>query len=122
MIATERPFAVPFPGTLYDGDGTRLAGDGPEMSLEMTEGFPFKALLQDRPGAVEVAALEAGDRLWVLPDSFGAPPELPTALLAELATIVRRGCKLGLAARDYDAYALVRDALMLLLDDSGGRA
>ncbi len=25
-----------FPGTLYDGDGTRLAGDGPELTLVMT--------------------------------------------------------------------------------------
>ena len=122
MSAPRTPFAAPFPGTLYDGDGTRLAGDGPEMSLEMTGPLPHKALIHGEPAAVDVAVLEAGDRLWVLPDSFGAPPELPMALLAELATIVRCGCKLGLAARDQDAYALARDALMLLLDDSGGRA
>ena len=109
------------PGALYDGDGTLLAGDGLEMTLELTDDLPFKALIRDRPGAVEVAMLEAGDRLWLLPDSFGTPPELPMRLLLELADAVRRGRKVGLAGRDTDAYAQARDALMLLLDDSGGR-
>ena len=66
--------------------------------------------------------LEAGDRLWLLPDSFGTPPELPMLLLTELARVVRQGRKVGLAASNEDAYVLARDALMLLLDDSGGLA
>jgi hypothetical protein len=65
--------------------------------------------------------LEHGDRLWLLPDSFGTPPELPIPLLLELAAVVRRGRKVGLAGRDAHTYAQARDALMLLLDDSGGR-
>ena len=111
-----------FPGALYDGDGTLLAGDGPEMTPELTDSLPLKALIRDRPGDVEVAVLEAGDRLWLLPDSFGTSPELPMPLLAELAEVVRGGRKVGLAGRDPNVYAPVRDALMLLLDDSGGRA
>ena len=66
--------------------------------------------------------LEAGDRLWLLPDSFGTLPELPMMLLADLATVVRRGRKVGLAGSNEAAYVLMRDALMLLLDDSGGWA
>jgi hypothetical protein len=69
-----------------------------------------------------VAVLVAGDRLWLLPDTFGTPPELPMLLLTDLAEIVRRGGKVAFAARTEDAYVLVRDALMLLLDESGGRA
>lgn len=111
-----------FPGTLYDGDGTRLAGEGPEFSPELTESLPHKALIRDRPGTEEVAVLEHGDRLWLLPDSFGTPPELPVPLLAELAEAVRRGRKVGLAGSSHDAYVLVRDALVLLLDDTGGQA
>jgi hypothetical protein len=111
-----------FPGTLYDGDGMLLAGDGPALTLEMTEDIPHKALIHSEPGAVDVAVLEAGDRLWLLPDSFGTPPELPVPLLAELANVVRRGCKVGLAGSNEGAYVLARNALMLLLDDSGGRA
>jgi len=111
-----------FPGTLYDGDGTRLAGTGPEFSLETTQALPHKALIRDRPGAEEVAVLERGDRLWLLPDTFGVPPELPVPLLAELADVVRRGNMVGLAGSNYDAYALARDALVLLLDETGGQA
>ena len=59
----------------------------------MTESLPFKALIRDTPGEEDVAVLEAGDRLWVLPDTFGTPPELPMPLLAELANIVRGGRK-----------------------------
>lgn len=117
-----RPAPGTFPGILYDGDGACLTGDGPEMTPELTECLPYKALITDRPGEVDVAVLQAGDRLWLLPDTFGAPPELPVLLLTELAHVVRRGCKVGLAASNRDAYVLVRDALVLLLDDSGGNA
>lgn len=116
------PSPEDFSGTLYDGDGTRLAGTGPEFTTEMTEHLPHKALIRDRPGAEEVAVLEEGDRLWVLPDTFGSPPELPMPLLAEMADVVRRGNKVGLAGSNYEAYVLARDALVLLLDDSGGEA
>ena len=116
------PYPDPFPGTLYDGDGTRLAGTGPEVLPELDDTIPHKALLRDRPGGEEVVVMEHGDRLWLLPDSFGSPPELPISLLAELATVVRAGRKLGLAGRDHTTYVLARDALMLLLNDTGGQA
>jgi len=111
-----------FPGTLYGGDGTRLAGDGPEMTPELTESLPHKALITDKPNGREVALLETGDRLWLLPDTFGTPPKLPMPLLTSLANVVRQGGKVGLAAGNQEPYALVRDALVLLLDDSGGHA
>jgi len=111
-----------FPGTLYGGDGTHMAGDGPEMTPELTESLPHKALITDKPNGREVAVLESGDRLWLLPDSFGTPPELPMALLTTLANVIRRGNSVALAARNPEVYALVRDALVLLLDDSGGYA
>ena len=111
----------PFPGTLYDGDGTRLAGAGPESIPELSDVLPHKALLRDRPGGEEVVVMEHGDRLWLLPDSFGSPPELPIGLLTELAAVVRAGRKLGLAGHDHTTYVLARDALMLLLNDAGGQ-
>ena len=92
------------------------------MTPGLTDALPFKALIRDRPGAVAVAVLEAGDRLWLLPDTFGTPPELPVPLLAELAEVVRGGHKVGLAAANRDTYELARNALVLLLDESGGRA
>jgi len=121
--ATPQPFLTTFPGTLYDGDGTRLAGDGPEFTSEIADDLPHKALIHGEPRAVDVAVLEASDRLWLLPDSFGTPPVLPVLLLTDLAHVVRHGYKVGLAASSHDAYVLARDALMLLLlADSGGRA
>ena len=86
MSAAQQPFLTTFPGTLYDGDGTRLAGSGPELTLEMTEALPHKALIHGKPGAVNVAVLEAGDRLWLLPNSFGTPPVLPVLLLTDWRT------------------------------------
>ena len=111
-----------FPGALYDGDGTLLAGDGSDFTSARVDALPHKALIRDEPGDVEVAVLEKGDRLWLLPESFGTPPVLPTLLLTDLADLVRRGGKVGLAAQERAAYEQARDALMLLLDDSGGRA
>lgn len=115
--------AAAFPGALYNGDGTLMAGEGPELTVEMTEALPYKALIHDKPGAMNIAVLRTGDRLWLLPDEgFGEPPELPIGLLTELANVVRRGRKVGLAGRSEAAYAQVCDALMLLLDDTGGSA
>lgn len=120
MNAPPRPES--FPGALYDGDGTLLAGDGPEMTDEFAKEFPHKALVHDKPVNVSVAVLEKGDRLWLLPKSFGTPPVLPMLLLTDLADLVRAGRKVGLAARERVPYEQARDALKLLLDDSGGRA
>ena len=78
-------------------------------------------MIHDEPGAIDVVVLEAGDRLWLLPDTFGTPPVLPVLLFTDLAHVVRCGRKVGLAASSRDAYTLVRAALMLLLDNSGGR-
>ena len=39
-----------FPGTLYDGDGARLAGIGaPQITDELSDDHPFKMLLFDGP-------------------------------------------------------------------------
>ena len=111
-----------FPGALYDGKGMLLAGNGPDVTGDFGTEFPHKALISDKPENVEVAILENDDRLWLLPDSFGEPPVLPMILLTDLANLVRAGRRVGLAAREREAYEQARDALVLLLDDSGGRA
>ena len=67
------PVLAPFPGALYDGDGALMAGNGPEITPKLTEDLPHKALIRSTPGEEDgqVAVLQAGDRLWLLPDSFG---------------------------------------------------
>lgn len=52
--------------------------------------------------------------------ALSTPPVLPALLLTDLAHVVRCGRKVGLAGSNHDTYVLVRDALMLLPDDSGG--
>lgn len=122
MSALIHPSPEEFPGTLDDGDGMRLAGTGPGFAVELTECLPHKALIRNKLGTEKLAMLEHGDRLWVLPDTFSVPPELLMPLLAELAEVVRRGRKVGLAGRDLGTYTLARNALVLLLDDTGGQA
>ena len=102
----------------------RLAGDGPDaFTNAQGEALPFKAVIHGkppRPGAG--SEMRAGDRIWVLPDSLGTPPEIPPQLLLELAAIVRDGGQVGLAARDGAEGARMRDMLVLLLSPPEGRA
>ena len=113
-----------FPGILYAGDGMRLAGDGPDAFTDAQGAtLPFKAVIHGtppRPGAG--SEMKAGDRIWVLPDSLGSPPEVPAQLLLELAGIIKRGGQVGLAARDGAEGARMRDMLVLLLSPPEGRA
>ena len=113
-----------FPGTLYDGDGVRLAGSGPpQITDELSDDLAFKALLFDGPGPPEdTIDLGPQDRFWVLPDSLGTPPQLPWPLVTELTALIRGGRRVGLAARDPSVGAEVRDAILLLLNELGGRA
>ncbi len=113
----------PFPGVLYDGDGMRLEGAGPDtFTPAMGDALPFKMVLHDRPVTGEGGELRIGDRLWMLPDSFGEPPEMPTALIYELAGVVRAGGRVGVAGRRQAIATTARDALLLALAEIGGRA
>ena len=78
-----------FPGTLYDGDGMRLAGDGPDYTPALNQALPFKVVLRQYGVTDEAGELSVGDRLWLLPDTFGTPPALPEDVLDELADALR---------------------------------
>lgn len=113
-----------FPGILYAGDGMRLAGDGPDTFTDAQGvSLPFKAVIHGtppRPGAG--SEMKVGDRIWVLPDSLGTPPEVPAQLLLELVDIIKRGGQVGLAARDGASGVRMRDMLVLLLSPPEGQA
>lgn len=113
-----------FPGILYAGDGMRLAGDGPDAFTDAQgEALPFKAVIHGkppRPGAG--SEMRMGDRIWVLPDTLGTPPEIPAGLLFELAGVIRDGRQVGLAARNGAEGAKMRDMLVLLLSPPEGQA
>ena len=80
-----------FPGTLYDGDGMRLAGDGPDYTPALNQALPFKVVLRRYGVTDEPDELRIGDRLWLLPGTLGTPPELPEDVLDELADALRAG-------------------------------
>lgn len=113
-----------FPGILYAGDGMRLAGDGPDaFTNAQGDALPFKAVIHGEPPRPGMGSeMKIGDRIWVLPESLGAPPEIPPQLLLDLVGIIRRGGQVGLAARDGAAGARMRDMLVLLLSPPEGQA
>lgn len=116
------PAPEDFPGTLYDGDGMRLAGAGPDFTPALNDSLAFKVVLRHHRATDEGGQLGIGDRLWLLPDTLGTPPELPELVLDELVGVIRAGNKVGLAARDEAVGAFVRDALLLLLNEGEGQA
>ena len=114
----------PFPGILYAGDGMRLTGDGPDAFTDAQgDTLPFKAVIHGTPPRPGTGSdMKMGDRIWVLPDSLGTPPEIPAQLLLELAGIIKAGGQVGLAARDGAEGARMRDMLVLLLSPPEGQA
>ncbi len=118
------PSAEDFPGTLYTGDGVRLAGGGPDVFTEaMSEALPFKTLVHGtRPERGREADLQHGDRVWVMPDVLDMPFDVMQALYQELAAVVGGGGTVGLAGRDIGLGMQVRDTLSLLSAPSPGQA
>ena len=121
MNAYDPPRA--FPGILYAGDGMRLAGDGPDAFNDAQgDALLFKAVIHGSPPRPGAGSEKAGDRIWILPESLGSPPEVPAQLLLELATIIKEGGQVGLAARDGAEGRRMRNMLVLLLSPPEGEA
>jgi hypothetical protein len=106
-----------FPGTLYTGDGVRLAGAGPDMFTDaMGDALPFKALIHGRPPEPgREADLGHDDRVWVMPEVLDMPFEVMQALYQELTILINSGGTVGLAGQDIGLGMQVRDTLSLLL-------
>ncbi len=113
-----------FPGTLYTGDGVRLAGLGPDMFTEsMSDGLPFRTLVHgSAPEAAKEADLRHDDRVWIMPDTLSMPFEVMQALYQELAGVVMAGGTVGLAGNDIGLGMQVRDTLSLLSASPAPRA
>ena len=112
-----------FPGSLYNGEGVRVAGAGPDVFTDaVSAALPFKALVHGvppEPGAE--ADLQQSDRVWVMPDVLDMPFEVMQALYQELAAVVATGGTVGLAGRDIGLGMQVRDTLSLLSSGSAGQ-
>lgn len=119
-------YAAPesFPGTLYSGDGVRLAGAGPDLFTDaMSDALPFRALVHGRPPeAGREAELGHDDRVWVMPEVLAMPFEVMQSLYQELAAVVGAGGTVGLAGHDIGLGMQVRDTLSLLSASPAPRA
>lgn len=116
------PAPEDFPGTLYTGDGVRLAGIGPDMFTEaLSDPLPFKTLVHGAAGTVEGADLKHADRVWIMPEALDMPFEVMQALYQELAGVVIAGGTVGLAGADIGLGMQVRDTLSLLSASSPDR-
>lgn len=112
-----------FPGSLYAGDGVRVAGAGPDIfTPEMDADLPFKALIHGGPAMDDDDALALEDLLWVLPERFSTPDVPPTPLLCHLADVILAGGKVGLASTDQVMCDQARDMLILVLAEPTGNA
>ncbi len=110
------PSPQDFPGTLYTGDGVRLAGVGPDLFVEaLSDAMPFRTLVHGTlPDAARAADLRHADRVWLMPDTLDMPFEVMQALYQELANVVSAGGTVGLAGTDIGLGMQVRDTLSLL--------
>lgn len=110
------PSPEDFPGTLYTGDGVRLAGAGPDIFTEaLSDALPFRTLVHgSAPDAANEADLGHGDRVWIMPDVLAMPFEVMQALYQELAAVIMAGGTVGLAGTDIGLGMQVRDTLSLL--------
>ena len=110
------PAPESFPGTLYTGDGVRLAGVGPSVFTEaMSEVLPFKALVHGTcPEPGKETDLQHNDRVWIMPDVLEMPFDVMQELYKELTAVVSAGGTVGLAGRDISLGMQVRDTLSLL--------
>ena len=118
------PSPQDFPGTLYTGDGVRLAGVGPDLFVEaLSDALPFKTLVHGTlPEDAGAADLGHADRVWIMPDALDMPFEVMQALYQELAGVVSAGGTVGLAGTDIGLGMQVRDTLSLLSVPSPHRA
>ncbi len=110
-----------FPGVLYDGDGTLLAGDGPALfSNALVDAYPVRTIVQ-RPRSPEKTALRQGDRIWLLPDDLDTSA-LPSAITAEFLVVIHHYGWVSLGGRAGAAVQEVADALLLLMASCMGNA
>ena len=111
--------AVPA-GDVYDGDGRLVPGSGPTFSLGLVTDCAFQAVLHnlDEPGNT----IDAGDRLWLLPQGLVPGAAMPEHVLAGLAAIVRAGRKVVVMGHSTEAGNWACQAIEQALDANQGSA
>jgi hypothetical protein len=89
-------------GALYDGNGKRLEGDGPDSALELMQSIEYKAFLYEGTapsGPIETAET---DRFLLVPDDFIDTKSLSISWILDLAKVLTMGGRVGIMSR-YEA-------------------
>ena len=107
-------------GAVYDGDGKLVMGSGPAFSLGLVTECISQAVLHnlDEPGNT----IDAGDRLWLLPQGLVPGAAMPEHVLAGLAAIVRAGRKVVVMGHSTEAGNWACQAIEQALDANQGSA
>jgi hypothetical protein len=109
-------------GTVYDGAGVRVLGDGPKtITVSKLNAYPFKTTLGRNEVLVRGGPLGREDRLWLLPRT-SMPPDLPIDLLQDFANLLKQGRRVGLAGSDRTIGEFIAGALRLAYTDPQGSA
>lgn len=96
-------------GTVYDGLGNRLKGDGrgPKSALGLMGTIKHKALLHDAPSDTGTVEFIESDRIYLVPDEFEKTKWLPLPWMAELAQVLTQGGRVAIIAHKAKALESV---------------
>ena len=100
-------------GTMYDGLGKRLKGDGrgPESALELLGTIEHKAVLHDAPADNQTKEMVESDRFYLVPAELERTKWLPLSWVAELAQVLADGGRVGVVSHQAQTLATVVDIL-----------
>jgi hypothetical protein len=89
-------------GTIYDGNGKRLRGDGngPENALALMATIEHKTLLHDGPAGDDVVETVASDRFYLTPADLTETRKVPLSWMSELAQVLVAGGRVGVLSSD----------------------
>lgn len=100
-------------GTMYDGLGERLKGDGasPKNALKLMAEIEHKALLHDAPTGTGPVEMVKSDRFYLVSEGVRRTRTLPMPWMCELAEVIAGGGRVGVMAHDADDLAAVTGLL-----------
>ncbi|ABI61125.1 Hypothetical protein GbCGDNIH2_0227 [Granulibacter bethesdensis] len=107
-------------GSLYDGEGIRLEGDGPDLSPAWVDDMPFKILLQNSDEQNPEMLKE--DRYWYLAKEGDAPVVVPKHYVEMLAGHLKSGKKLAVISDDPESASGICNMILLICRSPGGTA
>ena len=99
---------APFPGAIFNAEGTSLDPTIPDLTEETLVEYPHRSMVA-RDGAAPIV------RVWLLADD-ATPDAIPPVLMIEAVRLVLAGKGIVILARRLEPAVDVRDGLLDALD------